>query len=60
MFMKNAWNVKILFRKFEWERPLARTKCRQGDTIKMYFKERGCDMWIGFIWLRIGTSGVQL
>jgi hypothetical protein len=29
---------------------------RQEDNIKIYFTERECMVWTGFIWLRIGTS----
>jgi hypothetical protein len=58
--MKNAQNVNLLFRKFEWQRSLARTKYRRDDTNKVYVKERGCEVWVGLIWLRTGTSGIQL
>jgi len=27
-----------------------------GYIIKMDFKAMKCEMWVGFIWLRIGTS----
>jgi hypothetical protein len=30
---------------------------RLEDNIKMDFKETGCKVWTGLIWLRTGTSG---
>jgi hypothetical protein len=36
--------------------PLGRPRCRWEDNIKMGLREDGM-VWIGMIWLRIGTSG---
>jgi hypothetical protein len=43
----------------EGKRPLGRPIHRWVDNIKMGLRERGWDgmVWIGLIWLRIGTSG---
>jgi hypothetical protein len=38
-----------LLEKPEGKEPLARTGCRWGDNIKMYFKETG---WDGVDWIR--------
>jgi hypothetical protein len=40
-------------------RPLGRPRRRWVDNIKMELREIGWDgvVWIGSIWLRIGTSG---
>jgi hypothetical protein len=46
---------KILVEKFEGERPHGRPKIRW-ENIRMNLREIGCNMWIGFIWRRIGTS----
>jgi hypothetical protein len=48
---------KILIRKSEVKRPLARTRRRCEDNDTMVLKEIGGKVWTGFIWLRIGTSG---
>jgi hypothetical protein len=47
----------ILVGRLEGRRPLGRPRRRWEDNIKMDLKERGLGMWIGFIWLRIGTGG---
>jgi hypothetical protein len=54
---RNAY--KILVGKPEGKRPLGRLKCRWVCNIKMDLREIGWDgmVWIGLIWLRIGTSG---
>jgi hypothetical protein len=43
----------------EGKRPLGRPRRRWVDNIKMDLREIGWGgvEWIGFIWLRIGTSG---
>jgi hypothetical protein len=48
---RNAY--RILVGKPEGKRPLGRHRCRWMDYIKM---DLG-GVWIGLIWLRIGTSG---
>jgi hypothetical protein len=46
----------ILMGKPEGKRPLVRPKRRWVHNIKMDLREIGM-VWIGLIWLRIGTSG---
>jgi hypothetical protein len=48
---------KILIEKLEVKIPLGRPRRRWEDNIKIHFKNLGVKMWIGFIWLRIGTGG---
>jgi hypothetical protein len=50
---RNAY--RILVGKSEGKRP----RRRWVDNIKMYLRENGM-VWIGLIWLRIGTSGELL
>jgi hypothetical protein len=52
---RNAYRVG----KSERKRPLARCRRRWADNIKMDIREIGWGgvVWIGLIWLRIGTSG---
>jgi hypothetical protein len=54
---RNAY--KILVGKPEEKRPLGRTRRMWLDNIQMDLREIGWDgvVWIGLIWLRIGTSG---
>jgi hypothetical protein len=47
---RNAY--RILVGKLEGKRPLGRPRRRWVDSIKMDLRE-----WIGWMWLRIGTSG---
>jgi hypothetical protein len=53
--MRKAY--KILIGKSEGKRPSRRPRCRQGDILKWILGKLGFGVWIGFIWLRIGTSG---
>jgi hypothetical protein len=53
--MRYAYN--ILVGRPEGRRPLGRPRCKWEDNIKMDLREIGLGMWIGFIWLRIGTRG---
>jgi hypothetical protein len=55
MEKRNAY--RILVRKPEGKRTLGIPSCRCVDNIKTNFRERGCIVWIGLIWLRTGTSG---
>jgi hypothetical protein len=48
---------KILVGMPEGKRPLGRPRRRWQDNVKMYLKETGFGVWIGIIWLRIGTGG---
>jgi hypothetical protein len=52
--MRNAY--KILVGKPEGKRPLGKSRRRWEDNIKMYLREIGLGVWIGLIWLGIGTS----
>jgi hypothetical protein len=51
---ENAY--RILVGKPEGKRPLGRPRRRWVGNIKMDLREIGM-VWIGFIWLRIATSG---
>jgi hypothetical protein len=53
--IRNAY--KILVGKPEGNRLLVRPRCRWKDSIRMDLKEIGFGVWIGFIWLRVLTSG---
>jgi hypothetical protein len=46
----------ILVGRPEGRRQLGRTRRRWEDNIKMDLREIGFRMWIGLIWLRIGTG----
>jgi hypothetical protein len=54
---RNAY--RILVGNPERKRLLGRPRRRWVDIIKMDFREIGWDgvVWIGLMWLRIGTSG---
>jgi hypothetical protein len=53
--VRGAYNILIGMP--EGRRPLGRPRRRWEDNIKMDLREIGLGMWIGFIWLRIGTGG---
>jgi hypothetical protein len=53
--VSGAYNV--LVGRPEGRRPLGRPRRRWEDNIKMDLREIFFGMWIGFIWLRIGTGG---
>jgi hypothetical protein len=53
--VRGAYN--ILVGRPEGRRPLGRPRRRWEDNVKMDVTEIGFGMWIGFIWLRIGTGG---
>jgi hypothetical protein len=49
---------RIFVGKLERKRPLGRPRCRWEYNIKMDLRERWVRVvWIGLMWLRIGTSG---
>jgi hypothetical protein len=52
---RNAY--RILVGKPEGKRPPGRPRRRWVDNIKMDLREIGLMVWIGLIWLRIGTRG---
>jgi hypothetical protein len=54
---RNAY--RILVGKTKGKRPLGRPRHRWVNNIKIDLREIGWDgvIWIGLIWLRIGTSG---
>jgi hypothetical protein len=56
--MRNAY--KIVVGNPKEERPLGRPRRRLEDNIKTYLRELHGIVLIGFIWLRIETSGVFL
>jgi hypothetical protein len=47
---------KVLVGKPEERRPLGRPRRRWEDGVRMDLREIGLGVWIGFDWLRIGTS----
>jgi hypothetical protein len=47
---------KVLVRKPEGRRPLGRPRRRWEVGFRMYLKEIGFGVWIGFNWLRTGTG----
>jgi hypothetical protein len=53
--VRGAYN--ILVGRPEGRRPLGRPRRTWEDNIKMDLREMGLAMWIGFVWLRIGTCG---
>jgi len=53
--MRNSY--KILIGIPEEKRPLGRHSRRSEDDLRMDLREYGGKVWIGFISLRIGTSG---
>jgi hypothetical protein len=48
---------KVLVGKPEGKRPLRRPRRRWEDRIRMDHGEICLGVWIGFDWLRVGTSG---
>jgi hypothetical protein len=50
---------RILVGKPEGKRTLGRPRRRWVNNIKMDPREIGWMVWIGLIWLRIGTSGTR-
>jgi hypothetical protein len=48
---------KILLMRPEGMMPLGRPRCRWEDNIEMLLNKWG-RVWIGFLWLRIGVSGL--
>jgi hypothetical protein len=48
---------KVLVGKPEGKRPLGRPRRRWEDGIRIDLREIGLGVWIGFDWLRTGTSG---
>jgi hypothetical protein len=54
---RNAYRILVV--KPEGKRPLGRSRHKWMDNIKMDLREIGWDgmVWIGLIWLKIGTSG---
>jgi hypothetical protein len=50
----------VLVGKPKGKSPFGRPKCRWEDGIRMHLREICQGGWIGFNWLRIGTSGELL
>jgi hypothetical protein len=48
---------KVLVGKPEGKIPRGRLRRRWEDGIRMYRRETGLGVWIGFDWLRTGTGG---
>jgi hypothetical protein len=53
--MRSAY--KILVGSLKGRKPLARPRHRWEDIVKMYSREIGFVVQIGFIWLKTGTVG---
>jgi hypothetical protein len=51
---------RLLVGKPEGKRPLERPRRRWVDNIRMDLERWDGVMWIGLVWLRIGTSGELL
>jgi len=52
--LRNAYRMVV--GKSEGKRPFGRPRRTWEYNIKMDLREIGCEVWSGFIWLRIGTS----
>jgi hypothetical protein len=52
-----TYAYKILVGKPEGKRPLGRPRSRWEDNIEMDLTEKRSGVWIGFIWLGVGTGG---
>jgi hypothetical protein len=48
---------RVLVGKPEGKRKLERPRCGLEDGLRMDLREIGWGLWIGFIWLSIGTVG---
>jgi hypothetical protein len=48
---------RISVGKPEGKKPQGRPRRKWVDNIKIDFREIGCLIWAGLIWLRIGTGG---
>jgi hypothetical protein len=53
--MINVFN--ILFEKFEGKRQIRRPRLGWDDGMKINIREIRFRLWIGVMWLRVGTSG---
>jgi hypothetical protein len=56
---EDEWGGEELVRKPDGKRPLGRPRHRLVDSIKMGLRQDRM-VWIGIIWLRIGSSGELL
>jgi hypothetical protein len=52
---RKVYNILVV--KPEGKRPLGRPRRRWEDGIRMDLREIGWGVWIGFDWLRVGSSG---
>jgi hypothetical protein len=55
--MGSRTEYKILAGKPEGKRQLRKPRYKWVDNIKMDLREIGGMVWVGLMWLRIGTSG---
>jgi hypothetical protein len=53
--MRNGYEIFV--GKPEGDRPHVRSRLVWEDNIKMNLREMGWDLWTGYFWLRIATSG---
>jgi len=53
--MTNAY--KFLVGKLEGKRPLGRPREKREIILQLILEKQWAKVWVGFIWLRIGTSG---
>jgi hypothetical protein len=49
--------IQNLDRKTEGKKPFERSRYRKEDFYKIDLREVGCEMWTGFNWNRIRSSG---
>jgi hypothetical protein len=56
--MRNAYTIFV--GNPEGKIPLERSKRREENDIKFVIGKQGWRVWIGLIWLRIGTGSGQL
>jgi len=54
---KMRYSHKILLKPPGWKRPPGRTMCRWGGNVGMNLNKYVFKIWIGFIWIMIGSSG---
>jgi hypothetical protein len=50
--MRNAYKIFV----GKWRRPVGRLWRRWDDNIEMDRRKSGMEVWINFIWLRMGTG----
>jgi hypothetical protein len=54
---ERKYSYKVLVGRSERKRLLGRPRHGWEDIVRMDLREIGWEMWIGFIWLKMETSG---